>query len=138
MSKQAKGWILLAFNYVLPLICNLLMMSDGLSTISEKEFVISIVVVIAAIPIIYIYINIIISRFLGLASVASAAILFTGMLQFIVTGYFVIIFKDKDFQVDLKTLNIYTTIIAYYLFVSLIYYLVKKDDNVMTQQEENK
>ncbi len=54
MSRQAKGWILLVCSYLLPLLCNLIMMRGGLSTLTETGAIISIVVIIAAIPTIYI------------------------------------------------------------------------------------
>lgn len=65
----------------------------------------------------------------------SALVLFTGMIQLIITGYFILTFKDKEFQVDFKTFNIYATIISYYLLISLIYYLIKKDDNIIPTGE---
>lgn len=131
MSRQAKGWILLVCSYLLPLLCNLIMMRGGLSTLTETGAIISIVVIIAAIPTIYIYINLKISKLIRLKSMISALILFTGMIQLIITGYFILTFKDKEFQVDLKTFNIYVTIISYYLLISLVYYLFKKDDNII-------
>lgn len=130
MSRQAKGWILLVCSYLLPLLCNLIMMRGGLSTLTETGAIISIVVIIAAIPTIYIYINLKVSKLIRLKSMISALILFTGMIQLIITGYFILTFKDKEFQVDLKTLNIYVTIISYYLLISIVYYLFKKDDNI--------
>lgn len=129
MSKRDVGKILLAVNYLFPILLVIIMRRWG-GELTDVKLLILALEIFVVWPTAYILMNIYIARFIKISSLVSALILFSGLMQFEIGDFMVRIVFSEIVRYDLKTINLFIIRIGYYFFVSLIYYLIKKDNNI--------
>ena len=125
------GRILLIVNYLFPILFTIFINSFGGGGLTEFKLLLLVLIIFLVLPVVCVILNIAIARLLRLSSHISALILFTGLLLFEVSDHLVWLLHEpvSTSTLDIKTINIIIVKIGYFIFVSLIYYLVKKDEN---------
>ncbi len=129
------GRILLIVNYLFPILFMIFMHSRR-GELTDIKLLIMILIIFVIYPAVYILLNINISKLMRLSSSVSALIMFTGLIQIEIADYLIRFYKGEVLQFDAKTINLYVIRVSYYIFVSGIYYLIKKDDNIKIDGEK--
>ena len=126
------GRLLLIISYLFPVLFMITTYRRG-GGLTELKIVVWLFIVFVLIPGAYVVLHAKIAKLMKLRSNISALFLFASLLVFEITGYLVWLYHEPTVALspDIKTMNLIAIKISYYLFVSLIYYLVKKDDNII-------
>ena len=131
MSKRYVGKVLIAINYLLPFLIVVLTRVGG--GLTEAKLIKIIVLLYIIYPTMIVLLNISISKLMELTSLLSALLVLSGLLLIDIADILIGLFYDTSAKIafDRGTINIIIVRLAYYVFISLLYYLIKKDDNII-------
>ena len=131
MSKRDVGKVLIAINYLLPFLIVVLTRVGG--GLTEAKLIKIIVLLYIIYPTMIVLLNISISKLMELTSLLSALLVLSGLLLIDIADILIGLFYDTSAKIafDRGTINIIIVRLAYYVFISLLYYLIKKDDNII-------
>jgi hypothetical protein len=131
MSKRDVGKVLIAINYLLPFLIVVLTRVGG--GLTEAKLIKIIVLLYIIYPTMIVLLNISISKLMELTSFLSGLLVLSGLLLIDIADILIGLFYDTSAKIafDRGTINIIIVRLAYYVFISLLYYLIKKDDNII-------